>query len=264
MRQETALEKKKKNKALIDSGIIIKIKDFLYPLMMFLTKTKVSYKIKKVNICKMIEGKPVIFVANHGAFYDTPIVLKATGKRSYILSGLQKLYFIDWIFFTVNGAVWVDRKNKKDMSAVKDVLLQYLKKGQSILWFPEGTWNLTPDKLMLPMKWGIIDIAHKADAQIIPVVLHYNKESLICSVKFAPPMYGDDFTDKQRAICTLRDTMATMRWEFISSEGIIERNNWNDIANIRHNVYAAIDEYPPLDWQYECSCIYQPYEKIIE
>lgn len=256
MKQETTLQKQNKSKPLADSGFIIKVKDALYPLLMWLTGTKVRYRINKVNECAALPDKPIIFVANHGAFQDTPIMLRVTGRRSYIFSGKQNLAFIDWIFFVLNGVIWVDRKDKADMAASKDALTAYLQKGQSILWFPEGTWNLTPSQLMMPMKWGIIDIAKSCDAQIIPAALDYDREKLVCSVKFGTPMFGADFENKAEAIRNLRDTMATMRWELICDQPVLHRA---DIMpeQLRQEMYRVIDEYPPLDWEYECSCIYR-------
>ena len=257
LKQETTLQKQNKGKPLADSGFIIKVKDALYPLLMWLTGTKVRYRINKVNECAVLPDKPTIFVANHGAFQDTPIMLRVTGRRSYIFSGKQNLAFIDWIFFVLNGVIWVDRKDKADMAASKDALIAYLKKGQSILWFPEGTWNLTPNQLMMPMKWGIIDIAKSCDAQIIPAALDYDREKLVCSVKFAPPMSGADFDNKAEAIRNLRDTMATMRWDFISEQPFENRGGYTQEA-LQKEAYRVIDEYPPLDWEYERSCIYRP------
>ena len=139
MKQETTLEKQNKGKPLADSGFVIGVKDLLYPLLMRLTETKVRYKINKVNECATLPDKPIIFVANHGAFQDTPIMLRATGRRSYALLGKQNLAFIDRVFFALNGTIWVDRRDKADMAATKEGILAYLRKGQSVLWFPEGT-----------------------------------------------------------------------------------------------------------------------------
>ena len=261
LKQETTLQKKNKGKPLADSGFIIKVKDFLYPLLMWLTGTKVRYRVNKVNEYTPLPDKPIIFVANHGAFPDTPIMLRATGRRSYIFSGKQNLAFIDWIFFVLNGVIWVDRKDKADMAASKDALIAYLKKGQSILWFPEGTWNLTPNQLMMPMKWGIIDIAKSCDAQIIPTALDYDREKMVCSVKFGKPMHGADFDNKAEAIRDLRDTMATMRWELMCGQPVLHRADITP-EQLRQEMYRVIDEYPPLDWKYESSCIYQPYPQV--
>ena len=150
-------------------------------------------------------------------------MLRVTRRHSYALLGTQNLAFIDQVFFALNGTIWVDRRDKADMAATKNGILAYLQKGQSVLWFPEGTWNLTASQLMMPMKWGIIDIAKSCDAQIIPAALDYDWEKMVCSVKFGKPMHGTDFDNKAEAIRDLRDTMATMRWEFMSTQPVLNR-----------------------------------------
>ena len=261
MKQETTLQKKNKGKPLTDSGIVMKARDFLYPILMFLTGTKVRCKVEAVNTYTELPGKPIIFAANHSAFQDTPIMLRVTKRRSYILSGKQNLAFIDWIFFVLNGTIWVDRKSKEDMAASKNAVLEYLAKGQSILWFPEGTWNLTANQLMMPMKWGIIDVARQADAQIIPAALDYDREANICRIKFGAPMAGDALENKAEAIRDLRDALATLRWDLMCNQLVLHRADITP-EQLRKEMYRAIDDYPPLNWEYESACIYHPYPQV--
>ena len=61
---------------------------------------------------------------------------RAIGRKNYTLLGKQKLYLIDRIFFNLLGTIWVDRKNKKETAEVKNKILRYLNRGQSVLWFP--------------------------------------------------------------------------------------------------------------------------------
>ena len=261
MKQETTLQKLNKGKPLTDSGFAIKARDFLYPILMFLTGTKVRCKVEVVNPCEPLPGKPIIFAANHSAFEDTPIMLRVTKRRSYIFSGKQNLAFIDWVFFALNGAIWVDRKSKTDMAATKDGILEYLRKGQSVLWFPEGTWNLTPSQLVMPMKWGIIDVTRVAGAQIIPAALDYDRDANLCRVKFGAPMADGALENKAEAIRDLRDTMATLRWDLMCGQPVLHREKITP-EQLRKEMYRVLDDYPPLNWEYESSCIYDPYPKV--
>lgn len=236
MKQETTLQKQNKDKAITDSRLAIWLRDRLYPLLIFLTGTKVRCRVEVVNACQPIPGKPIIFAAKHSAFQDTPIMLRVTKRRSYIFSGKQNLAFIDWVFFVLNGTIWVDRKSKEDMAASKDAVLEYLAKDQSILWFPEGTWNLTPNQLMMPMKWGIIDIARQSGAQIIPAALDYDREKNTCRVKFGTPLAGDALENKTEAIRNLRDTMATLRWDLMCNQPIVYRGGNKRPPNAGRNV----------------------------
>ena len=261
MKQETTLQKLNKGKPLTDSGFILKARGFLYPFLMFLTGTKVRCKVETVNTYTPLPGKPIIFAANHSAFQDTPIMLRVTKRRSYIFGGKQNLAFIDWVFFVLNGTIWVDRMSKEDMAASKDAVLEYLAKGQSVLWFPEGTWNLTASQLMMPMKWGIIEVARTAGAQIIPAALDYDREANTCRIKFGAPMSGDALENKAEAIRDLRDTMATLRWDLMCSQPVLRRADITP-EQLQKEMYRVIDDYPPLNWEYESSCIYHPHPQV--
>lgn len=261
MKQETTLQKQHKGKPLTDSGFVMMARDFLYPILMFLTGTKVRCKVETVNTYTPLPGKPIIFAANHSAFQDTPIMLRVTKRRSYALLGTQNLAFIDRVFFALNGTIWVDRRDKADMAAAKDGILAYLRKGQSVLWFPEGTWNLTANQLMMPMKWGIIDVARSAGAQIIPAALDYDREANVCRIKFGAPMAGDALENKAEAIRDLRDTMATLRWDLMCDQPVLHRADFTP-EQLQKEMYRVIDDYPPLNWEYESSCIYHPYPQV--
>jgi len=172
--------------------------------------------------------------------------------------GKQRLGLSDWLYFVLNGVIFVDRKDKADMAASKDAMLAYLNQKQPLIIFPEGTRNLTENQLMMTMKWGIIDVAKKADAQIVPIVLEYDRESKKCYVRFGESITFALDVNKAAAIGRLRDAMATMRWEFWEWKGIFSRATM-DVDEERQKLFYSVEEYPPIDWEYESSCIYHPY-----
>lgn len=239
----------------IDSQLLVKFRNHIHPLLIELSKLKVKYKIEIINEYIPVVGMPIIFSVNHQDFRDAPITQIATKCRSYIYAGKQKLYWLDWLFFVLNGVIWVDRKDKRSKTESKGVLIEYLKKGQTILWFPEDTWNLTDNLLVMEMKWGIIDVAYQANAQIIPVALYYDRTEEICRVKFGEPILGDLLKDKAMSVCILRDTMASLYYDVMSEQTVLHRENIT-ISKLREEVYKAVEEYPPFDLVYESSCIY--------
>lgn len=255
MRQPSTYDKITLRRRLLPPACVNRLRQLLYPLLMVLPKAKVKYRVEVLNNWEAVSGYPVIFAANHSAFPDIPIALKAIGRHSYALLGKQNLAFEDQLFFWLNGIIWVDRKNRADMAASKQGIGAYLQQRRSVLWFPEATWNLTDNLLMLPMKWGIIDVAQQAHAQIIPMVLDYDREKMVCRVQFGNPMVSNGLQDKAAAIRTLRDTLATMRWELMQAQPILRRDDV-DPEQLREHMHQVLAEYPPLDWAYERSCIY--------
>lgn len=111
---------------------------------------------------------------------------------------------------------------------------------------------------MMPMKWGIIDVAQQAGAQILPAALDYDRDVNLCRVKFGEPMAGAALEKREEAIGTLRDAMATLRWELMSGQPLLSRAEIS-IEQLKSDMEQAIGEYPPLDWEYEQSCIYRPF-----
>ena len=239
-----------------------RLRDIIHPFILLLTKSRVRFQVTWEQPPAPLMDKPVIFAVNHTNSFDGPIAAKAISRvfdrRCNFLVGKQRLWFSDKLWIFLYGAIWVDRTDPSDMVAIKDTIIAYLRLGQSIIWFPEGTWNLTDNLLMLPMKWGIVDVASKAGAQIVPVVLDYDRIAMTCRVNFGMPITPDETTDKANAIRELRDTMSTLRWELWEKQTPLKRDEIDRVA-LKEEMLFALQEYPPLDWDYEQSIIFQPY-----
>ncbi len=100
---------------------------------------KVVYRLKIVGT-ENIPDTQVIFCANHRSFIDPPILRVTCKKDAKFLAreSLAKnkfLAFLGWVF----DVVYV-KKDDKDITALKHTL-SFLKKGESIALFPEGTRN---------------------------------------------------------------------------------------------------------------------------
>lgn len=257
MKQETTLEKIGKNKNISDSKFSITLRKIAHPFLLALAQTKITYKLKKENKYIINKNKPIIFAVNHTNSQDIPIACTAIGKHGYLLIGKQNLEPLDELFFDLNGAIYVDRSDKNDKKESKRAMVEYLKKDVPIIMFPEATWNMTDEKLMLPMRWGIIDIAKEANAQIVPVVIDYDKKEKKCKVKFGKTIVPEE-KNKKDLINELRDEMATIRYEFFEEKGKIRREDL-DITKEKQDLQSAILEYPKLDYEYEKTTIYKPF-----
>lgn len=258
MKQETTKDRLYSGKGLIDSPLAIKMRDISYPTLLAMARTKIKYKLVYDNPLEKLEGHPRIFVSNHYSFRDTPIVCNSIGEKAYILTGKQSLRPEDNLFFHLYGSIFVDRKDKEDMALSKLAMETYLKNGQSIIVFPEGTWNLDPAALMLPMKWGIIDVAQNTDAQIIPMTLYYQRDSRECHIQYGTPKLYPKGTDKKEAINSLRDEMSTMLWNKIEKNQPLSRKEL-DVAALEKEYRSVLEEYPELNPQYEQEIIFRPY-----
>ena len=110
--------------------------------------------------------EPVIFCGNHRTFLD-PVLIKITAKRNCHFLAKGTLYknkflaFLGWVFETIPVL-----KDSKDINAIKQSL-RYLKNGECIALFPEGTRNgiAKGEKV----KDGAAFFSLRTGAKIVPV-----------------------------------------------------------------------------------------------
>ena len=255
MFQETSLMKKDNNKSIIDTKFHIKMKNISRKFILLLSKTNIKYKIIKENTLVKLDNHPTIYAVNHYSAQDTPIACNSINEHAYILAGKQRLGFLDNVFFKLYGSIFVDRKNKTDMNLAKEAMIQYLQQNESIIMFPEGTWNLSDNLLVLNMKWGIIDIASQTNSQIIPINLDYDRKNMKCYVKYGNPLLIKENCNKLEEIKKLRDIMATLRYESLSKSDIVRRSDI-DVEILKSENRKSIEEFPKIDIDYEESIIY--------
>lgn len=127
---------------------------------------KVVHRVKiegRENIPK--EGA-IIFCGNHRTFLDPPLI-KVTARREAHFLAKEELYknpflsFLGWIFEAIPV-----KRDSKDINAIKSSL-KYLKKGECIALFPEGTRNgLAKGE---KVKDGAAFFAIRSGAKVMPV-----------------------------------------------------------------------------------------------
>ena len=221
----------------------------LYLLLVTIFRSMRKHEFVFLNEIPETDGN-VIFAANHSNKYDIPYTCEAVSRHCYVLIGKQPLEPIDRLAFHLNGTVWVDRKDSTDKKRATDDMIMVLRKGANLIIFPEGTWNLTPSKPMLPLYWGVIDIARYSGKPIIPVILEYTDKK--CYVAFGSPMYISQGDDKGEKIKELSDIMAALKWQIwekYRDTGCNTAAEWDNEAKKR------VTNYPKLDYEYECSVI---------
>lgn len=136
---------------------------------------KVKFVVKgKENIP---ENEPVIYTPNHSSMFDIPAVLLNTPKPP-IFMGKKELASVpligDWM--EVMDCVFVDRANKKSARSTLHDAIEMVKKGRSIVVFPEGTRAKTDE--LGEFKGGAMKIAMETGAKVVPVVIDGAREHL--------------------------------------------------------------------------------------
>lgn len=193
-----------------------------------------------------------IYAVNHSCKWDVQYMMELGRGRCYILVGKQRLLLLDRIVFHLNGAVWVDRKSKASKATSKEKMQRVLKKGHCLCVFPEGTWNLHPSLPVLPLYWGIVDVAKRAGVPIVPMCFEYYEKE--CLVKYGETFYVREDEEKEEVINWLRDTFATLKWEIWESFPIEQRQDISE-GYWAEKIARRLQEYKKLDYEYEMSCV---------
>lgn len=170
---------------------------------------------------------PRILVANHVSHADFVALWSVLPKPQRLRtrpvagadywrgSGLKS-----WIAGEVFRAVLIDRDPAKRQTDPVETVAQVLRGGEDVIFFPEGTRNLT-DAPLLPLKSGIFHLAHAAPrAEIVPAwILNLDRilpkgavvpVPLNCAVRFGQPMRPAEGEDRDSFLARLGAAMLAL------------------------------------------------------
>lgn len=126
---------------------------------------KVYYRAEIIGLENIPKEGPLIFCGNHRTYLDPPLMV-ATAKRDMKFLAKEELYnnkflaFLGWVFEAIPV-----KRDEKDVSAIK-TSLKFLKSGQCIGLFPEGTRNgLEKGE---KVKDGVAFFAVRSGAKVVP------------------------------------------------------------------------------------------------
>lgn len=156
---------------------------------------------------------PYIFIANHHKWVDTFMMIHALqekdrkeGFRAFMGDRLAKNFFIHWflkIIYTVGGYIPVKKGSGLDVSFERPI--ECLKRGQSILIFPEGRTVRRGQRV--ETKIGASELSIRTGVPIVPILLNtadLNAKKILLEehpidIKIGEPFFPkpeDDIMDK--------------------------------------------------------------------
>lgn len=196
-------------------------------------------------VCDGIENIPmgaVLFACTHQGIMDNFVWIPSCPRHCVILHAkdVNKLLLLAQIN---TGLILVsqDTKDVVNRKNAKLDMIHILLKGHAIRYFPEGAWNLSPNKLHLPMSYGFLEIAQKAGAPVIPVVTEHTYDTsksreriLKTHICYGKPIYVDIKDDLSEKLEEYKAAISTMRWELIEEKGLFSRSQITNIDYINY------------------------------
>lgn len=136
------------------------------------------------------EGRPVIFVVSHIGKYDFEIVNELIKEQFYVLAsdyynmhGNFNEFMMNWF-----GVYFVDELDKEDKLYTGKIVKKTLEQGLNAMILAEGTWNLSPNEIIMDTHYGSVDIAMSKNALILPIsVEQYDKDFVVDFGKLFDP-----------------------------------------------------------------------------
>ena len=151
---------------------------------------KLYYRAEILGLENVPKDGALIFCGNHRSYLDPPLML-ATAKRDMRFLAKEDLYknkflaFLGWVFEAIPV-----KRDAKDVSAIK-TSLKYLKQGDCLALFPEGTRNgLEKGE---KVKDGVAFFAVRSGAKVVPCgIKGGTKEHRKVTITYGKPL---DFSE---------------------------------------------------------------------
>lgn len=205
-----------------------------------------------------IPEETAIFAHTHQGILDGFVWIPTLDRHCLLLHGAEvnKLLLLCQLN---TGLILVKKEDKENNKNAKLDMIRLLLEGHSIAYFPEGTWNLSPNKLHLPMSYGFLDIARKANVPVVPVVHEYTYDTTESTeritkihTRYGKPIYirpEDDINEKLEEYQT---AISTMKFDLLEEKGLHSRSEVSnyDYINFLEGNYKNL-KLGKLDWEKE-------------
>lgn len=119
---------------------------------------------------KIPVGEAVVYVANHQSNFDIPLILAHLPKNKGFIAKVETLKIpLVWRWMKHMKCVFIDREDMRQQVKAIGEGIAYIKSGQSMVIFPEGTRSATGH--LGDFKPGSLKLATKSGATIVPIAI---------------------------------------------------------------------------------------------
>ena len=228
-----------------------------------------EYNLKKGNNIiierypKLNKDEPYIFVCNHTCPEDIETVLNIIDRNAYLILGsieslkYNKEMYLSWL----NGMIpfeILDKKERKELIPKMERVL----KTNSILIFPEGSHNYSPNNLINKLFDGPVNLSLKTNRKIVIVTLLKDQENNISYIDVSNPVdlieldvkYDDTLTGQEKEkkyvnklTNIIRDKMATSVYYMI--ERHFKEINHKENIEEELRLEKVEDAFKKLKWK---------------
>ena len=163
--------------------------------------------------------EPVIFACTHTWENDLENIYEVLGKSCWWFVGDPCVLYkdISGLLVYLNGSIFLETDDKEDRHIAYLRSVELLRGGGSLMIFPEGARNGSPNLPVMPLFPGTAKMAMETGTAIVPVAIERFDKRFV--VKMGTEIRPEDFSSTDDLTLPLRDVMATLKWEIWEREG---------------------------------------------
>lgn len=171
--------------------------------------------------------KLVIYACTHMGGVDIETAFEAIQYPCWLFLGDPREVYknLDGFMLSLNGVICLDSKDKNDRKIAKETAIQLLKHNGSLLIFPEGAWNISPNLPVTELFLGTVEMAFEVMADIVPIAIEFYDNKLFVAIGRNIDISNTNF-NKYEANQLLRDNLATLKWRIWELQGVKSRNDF--------------------------------------
>ncbi len=156
-----------------------------------------------------IPDEPVLFVANHQGMFDVALIIAYIDRlKGFIAKAELKWFPVFYHWMKLQKCILIDRVNTREAIKSIEEGVELLKKGHSLVVFPEGTRSC--QQKVRRFKQGTFKLATESRVPIIPVAIinsyqiHPQNGFRLCpaqvKLKILPPLTVDNLSKEELKI----------------------------------------------------------------
>jgi len=127
-------------------------------------------RVKLIHPEHAVQHPTNVFICNHISNLDPPALFMVLPRIAVILKKeLGRIPLLGYVM-GMGGFIYVDRKDRESRGKAMQAGVDTLRRGISLLVFPEGTRS--PDGKLLPFRPGPFSLAIEAGVPIVPITVH--------------------------------------------------------------------------------------------
>ena len=167
----------------------------------------------------------VIFACTHIWENDLENIYEVLGRSCWWFVGDPCVLYkdISGLLVYLNGCIFLDTGDKEDRHIAYLRSVELLKGGGSLMIFPEGARNGSEHLPVMPLFSGTAKMAMETGTPIVPVAIEQFDKRFVIS--FGNELRPADFRNSAEMTQTLRDALATLKWNIWEQEGVLRRSD---------------------------------------